>query len=501
MLAGGDKQETKTVSTKVARVVIAVFDGLRPDRISEQLTPNLHRFVTDGLWYREARSVFPSMTRVATTSFATGSHPSQHGVVNNAFFHPAISGGEPLDTSRAAHIRAANAWHDGEFVEAKGLGCALAGAGKRLAVVHSGSAGSAWLLSHRARDHGHWTFSIHGRGHTDTPEAVDQSIERFGPLPGGKPPKLDEASYATRVLTELVLPEVMPDVAIIWYSEPDTSYHFHEIGSRDSAMATAHVDACFGRIVDTVRASDQAEETLLVVMSDHGQISTTSAFDLLGALRERGFDAAYRAGPGTEVLVTPGSAAGLTLVDGDLSRLQALGETLMEMPETGMLFSGVRENGEPVINGAFDRALVGADHPRSPDLYWVGRSSTEADQHGLAGAGVYTTGVNVPVGGGMHGGLNPFEMNTLLAFGGANMPTACVNDHANLTDIVPSVLAVLGIDRPDTMTGVPLDQVLGRRAPEPRQVRLDAGACDFRQYLVLAADDGRQRIPFCGGRI
>ncbi|MBU2485999.1 MAG: alkaline phosphatase family protein [Alphaproteobacteria bacterium] len=487
--------------TKVARVVIAVFDGLRPDRISEKLTPNLHRFVTDGLWYREARSVFPSMTRVATTSFATGSHPARHGVVNNAFFHPAISGGEPLDTSRAAHIRVANAWHEGEFIEAKGLGCALGAAGKRLAVVHSGSAGSAWLLNHRAREHGHWTFSIHGRDHTDTPEAVDKSVERFGPLPACKTPKLDEASYATRVLTELVLPEVQPDVAIIWYSEPDTSYHFHEIGSPESDTATAHVDACFGKIVDAVHASDHAEETLLIVMSDHGQISTTSAFDLVGALRESGFDAGYRAESGTKVLVTPGSAAGLTLVDRDLSRLQALGAALMEMPETGMLFSRSGENGEPVISGAFDRALVGADHPRSPDLYWVGRSSAEADQHGLAGAGVYTTGVNVPVGGGMHGGLNLFEMNTLLAFGGANMPAACVNDHANLTDIVPTVLAVLGIDRPDTMTGLPLDQVLGRPALEPRQVRLEAGAGDFRQYLVLAADDGRQRIPFCGGRI
>lgn len=489
------------MATKVARVVIAVFDGLRPDRISRELTPNLHRFVSGGLWYREARSVFPSMTRVATTSFATGSHPAQHGVINNAFFHPAISGGEPLDTSRAAHIRTANAWHDGEFVEAKGPGCALAAAGMRVAVVHSGSAGSAWLLNHRTREHGHWTFSIHGREHTDTPEAVDRSIERFGPLPGGKTPKLDEASYATRVLTEMVLPEVMPDVAIIWYSEPDTSYHFHEIGSPESDTATAHVDACFGRIVDMVRASEQADETLLIVMSDHGQISTTSAFDLVDALGQKGFSAGFRAEPGVEVLVTPGSAAGLTLISEDPSRLQALGAVLMEMPETGLLFCGTGQTGEPVIDGAFDRALVGAEHPRSPDIYWVGRSSTEADQHGLAGAGVYTTGVNVPVGGGMHGGLNPFEMNTLLAFGGANLPAACVNDHANLTDIVPTVLAVLGVDRPDTMTGLPLDRVLGKQAPEPRILRLEAGAGDFSQHLMLAADDGRQRMPLSGGRV
>ncbi len=266
-------------------------------------------------------------------------------------------------------------------------------------------------------------------------------------------------------------------------------------------MATAHVDACFGKVMDAVHASDPSEETLLIVMSDHGQISTTSAFDLVGALQEKGFAAGYRAEPGTDVLVTPGSAAGLTLISQDSSRLQALGAALMDMPQTGLLFCGTDETGEPVIDGAFDRALVGADHSRSPDLYWVGRSSTEADQHGLAGACVYTTGVNVPVGGGMHGGLNPFEMNTLLAFGGAGIPAVCVNDHANLTDIVPTVLAVLGVDRPATMTGLPLDAVLGKQAPELRQVRLETGTGDFRQYLVLTAEDGRQRMPFCGGRI
>lgn len=489
------------MATKVTRVVIAVFDGLRPDRISEELTPNLHRFIADGLWYREARSVFPSMTRVATASFATGSHPAQHGVVNNAFFHRAVGGGEPLDTSRAAHIRAANAWHEGEFVEAKGIGCALATAGRRLAVVHSGSAGSAWLLNHRAKEHGHWTFSIHGRDHTDTPEAVDQSVERFGALPAGPSPKLDEASYATRVLTDLVLPDVKPDVAIIWYSEPDTSYHFHEIGSPESDAATAHVDACFGEVMDAVRNSDQSDETMLIVMSDHGQISTTSAFDLVGALKDKGFDAGYRAEPDTEVLVTPGATAGLTLNFQDPVRLQALGAALRDMPQTGMLFCRAGEDGEPIIDGAFDRALVGADHPRAPDIYWVGHSSMEADQRGLTGAGVYTTGVNVPVGGGMHGGLHTNEMNTLLAFGGAGISSGCVDDHANLTDIGPTVLALLGVDQPSTMTGLALDGVLGQQAPEARQIRLETGAGGFKQNLVLAADNGRQRIPLSGGRI
>jgi phosphonoacetate hydrolase len=52
------------------RVVLCVFDGLRPDMVTPELMPNLVRLAERGTWFREARSVFPSITRVATTSIA-----------------------------------------------------------------------------------------------------------------------------------------------------------------------------------------------------------------------------------------------------------------------------------------------------------------------------------------------------------------------------------------------------------------------------------------------
>ncbi|MEL6963498.1 MAG: alkaline phosphatase family protein, partial [Pseudomonadota bacterium] len=67
------------MSAAAKKAVICVFDGLRPDRVTAELTPNLYRFAQSGIWYRESRSVFPSVTRVATTSFATGSKPETHG--------------------------------------------------------------------------------------------------------------------------------------------------------------------------------------------------------------------------------------------------------------------------------------------------------------------------------------------------------------------------------------------------------------------------------------
>jgi phosphonoacetate hydrolase len=482
----------------VKRVVIAVFDGLRPDHVDPGLMPDLHRFATSGTWFRAARSVFPSMTRVATTSFATGSRPQSHGIVHNAFFDPAIEGGW-LDTARASHLDAAQA-HHGRFVEAEGLGCALAAAGRRFAVVHGGSAGSARLVSHRAAELGHWTFSIHGRDHTQTPHAVDAAVGRFGALPRSDGIKRAEADYATRVLTELVLPEVAPDVALIWLSEPDTIYHYGGIGSADARAALTHVDGCFGRILDAVAADPLADETLVVAMSDHGQITTTGVFDLAAALTARGFVTAHAPGPQVDVLMVPGSTAGLTLAPGREHRLQELADLLMGLEETGLLFCRGDAQGRPAVEGAFHHALVGADHPRAPDLYWVARSHDDPDGRGQPGAGLFTAGVDVPVGGGMHGGLNRFELNTMLTFGGAGVPAlGVIDDAADLTAIAPTVLALMGVERPATMTGRPLAAMIGapRRSAAPR--RLETGSGAFRQHLVVDGD-GVFPVVLSGGR-
>ena len=74
-----------------SKVVVVVFDGLRPDMVTPDRMPNLAAFADDSFWFREARSVFPSMTRVATSSIATGAPPALHGIVGNSFYYPDVT--------------------------------------------------------------------------------------------------------------------------------------------------------------------------------------------------------------------------------------------------------------------------------------------------------------------------------------------------------------------------------------------------------------------------
>jgi phosphonoacetate hydrolase len=140
---------------KADKVVVVVFDGLRPDMITPKLTPRLAAFAGESLWFREARSVFPSMTRVATSSIATGAPPSVHGVVGNSFYFPEVSADTIFDTSLAEHITLAESVLGGPLLTAETFADRLAANGRTMAVVHTGSAGSAYSINPRAAANGH----------------------------------------------------------------------------------------------------------------------------------------------------------------------------------------------------------------------------------------------------------------------------------------------------------------------------------------------------------
>lgn len=83
----------------IQRVVVVVFDGLRPDLVTAETTPHLDRFRAKGASF-DGRSVFPSMTRVCTSSIAAGAPPAVHGIVGNTFFHAAVPGSRPRGSRR-----------------------------------------------------------------------------------------------------------------------------------------------------------------------------------------------------------------------------------------------------------------------------------------------------------------------------------------------------------------------------------------------------------------
>ncbi len=481
-------------STK--RIVVAVFDGLRPDMVRPDLTPNILRVAARGEWFRQARSVFPPVTRVATTSIATGAPPAVHGIVGNAFYFPQIMTDRVFETSEAADIRAAEQMLEGKYITAETFGDQLAKAGKTLFVVHTGSPGSAHSINPRAKANGHWTFSIRGETATQTPEAVREAIEQLGPLPEAELPKLKDQDYAARVMTHIVLPK-QPDVALVWFNEPDTSFHYLEIGSEGSLAALKNADRAFGEILDAIEAMPDADDIAILVASDHGQISTRAELDIYAQANQAGFLIGVESDlSGKSFVSTLGSSAEIRALSGSAQETEKLAHWLMQHPDVSHVLSRDKNGVDGMIEGTLSLKAIGHGHERAAELMFILRSDLSRDIYGLPGLGLLMPG-DVAPGGGYHGGVNPHELNTVLIASSPDVFASGTINHrpAGIIDIGPTILDLLNVPKAATMIG----QSLARKPiAEPITVQLEAGRGDFAQKIVCVEEDGRRFIRHGG---
>ena len=475
----------------VERVLLVVFDGLRPDMIAGRM-PALDAFRAEAVTFTGARSVFPSLTRVATTAIGSGHWPRTHGIVGNAFHQPQVVAGQALDTSNFGHLALARtAW--GRVVTPATLGERLAAAGLRMAAVHGGSAGSAFLINPEVATNGHWTVSLHGEAATQTPDAFHRARTTHGEPPRDSAPKCETVAYTAEVALTQALGPDGPEVVVVWFPEPDTSFHYREIGSPDAAAAMAAADAAFARLLDRVRGDGR--RTAVLALSDHGQISTTGLFPIEAEMRAAGISAAARPGAGDRIALTLGASGEVRPLTDERTLAVEAAAWLMARDEIGMVFA--RDDLIDAIPGALPLSAVALDHPRAAPLVYVMRSDDGADRFGLAGRGLMTGG-GVPVGGGMHGGLNRHELATVLMLGVPGAAAGKSDDRpCALPDIAPTVLALLGLDA-SGMDGeaLPWD---GSTAEDASVEELHACCGGFAQSLTRRRSRERVYIEF-GGR-
>src|SRR5258708_14795741 len=71
-----------------ARVIVFVWDGVRPDAISRADTPHLYALRQEGVDFSDHHSVYPTFTMVNATALATGSFPGSNAYYGNYVFQP-----------------------------------------------------------------------------------------------------------------------------------------------------------------------------------------------------------------------------------------------------------------------------------------------------------------------------------------------------------------------------------------------------------------------------
>src|SRR5215472_6661067 len=130
--------------------MVLVLDGLRPDSITAEETPNLWRLRQEGANFLNGHSVFPTVTRANATAIGTGVYPDRNSIFGNTLYVRQVDPNHAFGNDDHQNLLRLDAATGGRMVLVKTLGEILAERGKSLAVVSSGTTGSALLVNPRA---------------------------------------------------------------------------------------------------------------------------------------------------------------------------------------------------------------------------------------------------------------------------------------------------------------------------------------------------------------
>jgi hypothetical protein len=285
--------------------LVLVLDGLRPDSITASETPNLWRLREEGVNFLNGHSVFPTVTRVNATPIGTGTYPDRNGMLGNTIYVRQVDPNHAFGNDDHRNLLRLDAAANGGMVLAKSLGEILAERGKTLAVVSSGTTGSALLVNPRAPKgvgvlvNGYWEPGAR----VAFPDTANNTIlHRFPAAPakgGTQDPSIESVTWTQRVLRDYVLGELKPDVVVNWLTEPDHIQHGIAAGSPAARAAIRNDDREIGLLIDRLRELGLAERTNIIVVSDHGFGHGIFGVNVTEELRKAGL----KAGPDSDDVV------------------------------------------------------------------------------------------------------------------------------------------------------------------------------------------------------
>ncbi len=438
-----------------SKALIVVFDGLQPAQITPDLMPNLAEFARSGVTFSNHHPVFPTVTRVNVSSLVTGCAPGRHGLAGNTFLcrdydpHRVIPAMEPTLQAIADST--------GKTLLVPTLADILGRHGLEYVAIGTGTSGNAYQHNPNADTAGGATI------HPDftLPRSLHEELaSRFGEWPAQDLPNTARLVHARRIMTEYILPERNPAVALLWSSEPDKTQHEDGVGLGRAPQALAEADAEFGELLAWLEQAGRADTTDIFVASDHGYSTISEVVRIEPMLRDAGFPEIDQRG-GVAVANNGGSAL-FYVHEADASTARKLAAWLTAKPWCGPLF-GSERIGQPA--GALPMSIIGADGPRSPDLMMSFPWNGEANSAGYLGHAPATGGA---VGQGQHGSLSRHELrNTGLARGPSLRKGTLIATPTGNIDLAPTILRLLGIEGHEAMDGRVLTEALNEHGEAP----------------------------------
>jgi arylsulfatase A-like enzyme len=460
-------------SNQSRQVVVVVWDGMRSDFVSEQNTPALWKLSREGVTFRNQHSVYPSATMVNGTALVTGIYPGKNGIVANHVYRPDIDPHHAIDVETPVAVNKGDELSGGKYISVPTIAELVQRAGGRAVIAAAKTVGlllnrrpglgdqvdnanrSASPLAERVRMKVRGSHSVTLFAGTSLPAGIFDSItEKLGPFPPGH---LQQDSWTTKALTDVLWKDGVPALSILWLGEPDLTQHESAPGAPAALAAIKASDENLAAVLSALHQRDARETTDVFVVSDHGFSTIERSIDLRKILNDAGFAAKTefeeKPKPGDIMLAGNGGSVLFYVIGHNEAIVRRLVEFLQQSDFAGVIFT------KQPMEGTFglSQATIETDH--APDVVMAFRWSDGKNQFGVPG--VIDADWQRAAGKGTHATLSRFDMHNMLIAAGPDFRRSETDDlPTGNTDLAPTILRILGIKPPERLDGRILSEAM-----------------------------------------
>ncbi len=436
------------------RTLIVFFDGLRPDYITPDAMPHVYAFSKRGSYGKQHHSVYPTVTRVNSSSYSSGSYPATNGILGNTVYFPQVDAKHGLNTGEASEMQKVAAATNGHLLTTTSLGEILNKAGKKMMVFSSGSSGQALFQNH----------TVSGGGIINTSMVVPEELKtkvlaEIGPIPPHGKPNSAQHKWITDALIKYGLTLDGPLVSAIWYSDPDGVAHSDGIGVPSSMASIRSVDEQFGRIIAELESKGLTKNFNIIISTDHGFVTHTGKNSVSELLIKEGLK---KDKDSEDVVIAEGA---IYVKDHNMDTIKKIVHTLQAQPWVGAIFTRAATPGDVQgnIEGTLSFDAIHWNHPeRSGDILVDYNWNDNKNAMGYAG-----TSFSRGVAG--HGGFSPYEVHIALLASGPSFKRSFESElPTSNVDIAPTVLHIHQLPIPSSMDGRVMNELLTEKNKGPK---------------------------------
>ena len=441
------------------------------------------------------------------TALVTGIYPGKNGIIANHVYRPDIDPRHPIDVELPPVVKKGDEVSGGKYISvptiaeivqraggrtviaaAKTVGLLLdrqAGRGNQLDNVNR--AASPLVEGERMEARGSTTrdnekeetltlpsllrrerrrnskSEIHSQpansvtlvaGKTLPSSALAAITAAVGPFPSGH---VEQDSWTTRALTDVLWKDGVPPLSILWLGEPDLTQHESAPGAPAALAAIKASDENLAAILAALDQRKAAGTTDLFIVSDHGFSTIERSVDLRKILNDAGFtpktELTDEPKTGDIVLAGNGGSVLFYVVGHDEKVIRRLVEFLQQSDFAGVIFT------KQPMEGTFglEQAMLQSD--LAPDVVMTFRWNDSKNQFAIPGM-IDGDWQRAP-GKGTHATLSQFDMHNTLIAAGPDFRRGETDDlPSGNVDLAPTILQILGIKAPVQMDGRILSEAM-----------------------------------------